>query len=354
MRLGLAIVLLISVASADPRPATPAKPDRAFLASGRKLAAAGKHKEAIAAYEKYLAVAPDDEVFNAELGWSAFQLKDYVRAEAATRRAIKNGKDPGYRTDPQARPKGAALYNLGLILDAQGKRADAAQALVDSLAARPSKVVREKLQELDATRAAAVDALKPANLAGPFTSAHDKCDDCEASLKPGKAALAKPFEAVEVVQRWHALALAVQVGGKWYRVEVPGPPPCGGTAGQLQRATAVTRGTITQLEVDYTANGACESLSGGHENDWSVKSRNTIVIGVGPSGVPSATAPIPTSLTAVHKVDGAEYGSTKARGTIAWRADGSLDLAGTFENAVEDPSEPSTDDLLGHHLLAFP
>ena len=83
----IACLVLVSAASAEPTEADKKK-IAAAVAKGRELEGKGKHAEAIAAYEQALAITPDDELANAELGWAAFQVKDYKRAEAATRMAI--------------------------------------------------------------------------------------------------------------------------------------------------------------------------------------------------------------------------------------------------------------------------
>ena len=105
------------------------------------------------------------------------------------------------------------------------------------------------------------------------------------------------------------------------------------------------------IEIDFTANGGCSSLSGGHDNDWSVASRNTMLVGVGASGVPWATQPIRTYIKAVHKVDGSEYATTNASAKLTWAADGAFELSGTFDSPVD---QVELGDLLGRHVLAFP
>src|ERR1700760_2991103 len=122
----LALMLVAATASAAPDPK--------LLATARNLEGSGKHAEAVAAYENYLKGAPDDAAANAELGFAALQAKDYPKAEAATRLAIAHAPKGAYLHDPNGKLRGTALYNLGLIQEAQNKPADAATSYKESQA----------------------------------------------------------------------------------------------------------------------------------------------------------------------------------------------------------------------------
>ena len=105
-----------------------------------------------------------------------------VAGEGSTRKprprraaAIAHAPKGAYLHDPNGRARGAALYNLGLIQEAQGKPKDAATSYKDSQASRPSRVVREKLQKLDPVVAAIADPLAPVRLAGPFKDIRELC-----------------------------------------------------------------------------------------------------------------------------------------------------------------------------------
>ncbi len=141
---------------------------RAAMADGRKLGRAGDHAGAVAAFDRALAVQPDDPGALSELGWEAFLGRSLDRAEAATRRAVAAATEP--------RLKAASLYNLGRVLEERGRRDAAAAAYAESLHARPSRTVREQLAKIDPAAAAAADPLKPVPLAGPFPSLAAFCD----------------------------------------------------------------------------------------------------------------------------------------------------------------------------------
>ncbi len=110
------------------------------LARGRKLAKAGKHDAAIAAFEKALEAKPRDATANSEISWAALQAGDLDRAERAARAAVRDGKT--------AQVRAASLYNLGLILEKLEKKPEAVTALERSFAMRPNDTVERKLFDL--------------------------------------------------------------------------------------------------------------------------------------------------------------------------------------------------------------
>ena len=372
---------LASQAAADPpeRSAAETKRLAALLDQGRSLEAHGKHAEAIAAYTSYLATVPDDAVANAELGWAAFQAKDYKHAEAATRLAIAHAPPPTYVNDPAGRPRGAALYNLGQIQEANGAPKDAAVSYAESIAARPSRAALARLQALDPAVAATVDPLAPARLPGPFPSVRDACRDwlvrhqlktdetwgddgsCDKpdaiAVRPGK--LAAPFEAIvafELIDR-SELEVAVKLHDGWYLMSYPGKQNrgqmhCGGTAFTVKRPTQVG----PMLRIEYrSSNDGCS-----HRSDlWGWDERGTIAIGVGTSGRPSATPPILTSQIEwwQHDDEQTKHRTTDATATIAWGQAGVLDVTGRVTHVPKralDPDDLDPENLLGHHVIVFP
>lgn len=110
------------------------------LSRGRKLAKAGKHAEAIAAFDKALEAKPRDATANSEISWAALKTGDLDRAERAARASVRDGKT--------AKLRAASLYNLGLILEKRGKKPEAVTALQRSFALRPNDTVKNKLFEL--------------------------------------------------------------------------------------------------------------------------------------------------------------------------------------------------------------
>src|SRR5689334_17381236 len=77
------------------------------LKEGRRLSRAKDWPGAIKAFERALAVSPDDARVLADLGWVAFQANDLVRADSANKRALANAKEPQLRAP--------ILYNVGRV-----------------------------------------------------------------------------------------------------------------------------------------------------------------------------------------------------------------------------------------------
>jgi tetratricopeptide (TPR) repeat protein len=346
-----------------------------LLDKARVLEAQGKHAAAVAAYEAYLQTAPDDATASAELGFAALQAKDLAKAEAATRLAIAHAS-----SDTDAKVRGAALYNLGMIQEAQNASKEAAVSYKESLASRPSRAARERLQKLDAAVAATIDPFAPAQLAGPFHDLADACRDwlvkhdgsasdtwgehgsCASldMIAVPKVKLALPFlelVAFEMADR-SSLDLGVRTAEGWFMYEYTGngrrsPAHCGGTTFTLAPPANVSL-PLSALHVAYRSQGSCFH----REEEWSWDERGTIVIGVGASHVPSASpAPIVTAQTEITGDDAKHWHDTDAKLTVTWNRDGTLDVTGTIHHSA--PLWNGSDDLdpelvLGHHVLAFP
>ena len=174
---------------------------RAAMDQATRAAKKGDHAAAMAAYDRALAIKPDDLGALTDQGWSAFQLRLYDRAEALSRRAISIGGSQ--------RREAAAQYNLGRILEARGDRAGAAAAYLESLQQRPSRTVREQLATVDSAAAAAADPLKPIEMLGPFARLVDFCQsrkeqegsDCPMPARGGRLEnLDRPYRDVVWIQ----------------------------------------------------------------------------------------------------------------------------------------------------------
>ncbi len=359
-----------------------AAPDPKLLAQGRALEAKGKHAEAVAQFEAYLKATPDDPVGNAELGLAALGAKDLPKAEAATRRAIAHAAKGQSAHDPDGRTRGAALFNLGLILEAEGKPKDAAAAYKDSLGAKPSRVAREKLQKLDPALAAAADPLATEKLAGPFADIKALCrawlagnkEDPTATwgdggscdkpdpIKLAAGKLAAPFLEVRAFQleSREDLEIAVRLADGWYHFEyVAGPDRsrahCGGT--EYSAKVLPMSVTVPQLRIEYRSKGSCDHGGNGHSREWGWDETGLVAIGVGPSGKPSAVRALPEADAEWERDDDGPKTTLRTTLKLAWGKDGALDVSGKLDAPpfdFADAAPYTADDLLGHHVLAFP
>jgi Flp pilus assembly protein TadD len=84
------------------------------LDEGRKLARAKEWAKALSAFDRALAVMPDDARVLSEVGWAAFQANQLDRAEHANARALANAKEPLVRAP--------ILYNMGRVAEGAGDR----------------------------------------------------------------------------------------------------------------------------------------------------------------------------------------------------------------------------------------
>jgi tetratricopeptide (TPR) repeat protein len=140
---------------------------RAAMDEAVRAAKKGKHAQAIAAYDRALAIKPSDQAALTDQGWSAFLLGALDRAEAITRKALAAGDE--------ARRKAAGFYNLGRILEQRGDKPGAIAAYGQSLELRPTRAVRERLATLDPAKAAEADPLEPVPMLGPFANPDAFC-----------------------------------------------------------------------------------------------------------------------------------------------------------------------------------
>jgi tetratricopeptide (TPR) repeat protein len=378
MRVAVAVVgILATTALADPQ-----RTVAQWLAAGRMYEGKGLHNDAMHAFTEGLKLAPEDVTLNAELGLAAYGAKKYEIAETATRMAIAHADVPKYHHDPAGKARGAALYNLGLIFEAQGRMPEATATYAESLQARSSRVVREKLGKLDAQLGALRDPLAPTRMPGPYATVREACRDAlkRAQQDPdsnwgdhrtctdpeiwklgGKPQLAPPFQALTVFQMddRSELDFAVEVDGTWYFGRLPGrasraPGHCGGTTFHVPVAMVVGG----QLRFSYTSSAdACEHGAMGHDRTWGWDERGVFAIAVGPLGVPSITPPIVTELVEWDQYDDQKKSTLVDLAlTPTWTKAG-VDLAGKLERPAKRPLGPDDDDpedLLGRHLLAFP
>lgn len=360
-----------------------AAPDDA-LRKARQLAAAGKHAEAVAALEQAVKAHPDDLAAQAELGFEAYKAKDYAKAEAVTRAVIAKVPAPKADADtdtgPVNRIRGAARFNLGLILEATNRPKDAAAAYADSLDARQSRAARTRLQKLDPALAAKHDSLAPEPLAGPFASLAESCDaelkeappdsppdwpDGESCATPPRIAIAgtprPPFDEVVAYQipPKVELQIAVRMGKQWYRYSFAsshdldvGLPHCGPTTYKAVRLGPIKR-EVPALQVEYTGlNDGCERREGpDHFDNWGWNERGVVVIGLGPSGKPSGMPALVTRAVDWDSEDGGKKQTSRSGLTLTW-APGALDVGGKVPPPGTEPLDAES--VLGHHLIAFP
>lgn len=357
---------------------------RAALVEGRALHHKGDYRAAIAAFERALAIDPDDPRALAELGWAAFFVPDLDLAEAKTRAALD-------RT-VEAKGKGAALYNLGRIAEQRGKTAEAIALYQQSLRERPNGTVRDRLATLDLAAATAHDVLTPVTLRGPFTTLKEYCaghtthDGATIPCDPDAAFPSEVYEGPTAIPRGEGpilearvlwapgvaapsteaevlVMLAIRTEKGWFvsptvaDVYNPGAFGIHGsmTARSLELADLVAGGA-PELSYRFVSNHYDSDMGINEYDDTSETS--LVICGIGASGKPSCTGAIPQEFRSERAIlfpeddePGAKHEGLyethyALRTTIA--ADGTITIAS--DDAVTDTVRP----LLGARRLMFP
>ncbi len=371
-------ILVVSLVCAFPAWAEPNQQATDLLRKGRAAEAKGKHADAAAALEAAAKLTPEDPAVLAELGWVDFELHDLTAAEMNTRGAVGRlplVTDDLFRNDKTNALRGAALYNLGQILEARANKEGAIVAYSDSLKARTNPVVSARLRKLDPAAADAADPLRPTAMQGPFASVGEFCKkvaapgssiggddaDCrcgEALANEGAKKLSRGFDDIAVFPRHgcadgvdQELDVAVKHGRSWYVTAVgtgtvnDGSGHCGQAEWHFAGVTfqpLASGGAIARVE--YATSGSCSHLA----NEWGWDNRSVVAIGIGPSDKPSATPDIAEKL--VDTDGGTTTRKPQVNDTLAWSKDGSLVITGTFANT----GLALGGDLRGAHHLVFP
>jgi tetratricopeptide (TPR) repeat protein len=377
--IALLLVLFATAALAGPAPKPTADEAKRFsdaLKRGRKLASAGNLDAAMAAFQEALAVMPEEPRALDEVGVVAWRKQELPLAEKTIRRAVELQSDQ--------RKRAAALYNLGRILEDRGDKKGAVDAYARSLHDRPNKIVRERLGTLDAAAAQSLDPLTPKPMAGPVASVKAWCkeqrsdcqrdpDDTDADGKPKKPlawscqakqklAVVPPFLEAQVVttscfdddRERHDVAhvLAARVGDGWYFFEV----------GEAHDSMRQTDELTSAAELKPLVAGGPPRVVVRTENQTAYRGMNATattrmaIVGVGPSGKPSATDPF--VIVTDSDEDDEETLETRAHHhgelPVRFLADDTVEV-GTPAKKKGHPFDADTlGALVGKHKVAFP
>jgi tetratricopeptide (TPR) repeat protein len=344
------------------------------LAQGRSAFAAKDFAKATEAFERALAASPGDARALSELGWAAFNAGDLARAESVLREATAKAT-----ADPKI--VAASWYNLGRVHEAKQDIAEAIVAYQHSLALRENRTVRERLGRLQAPPASETFSIAP--LVGPNATIEAWCAEhhrerasdtgfvgrCEIvrASSDGKVVRARALantgdllEAAFVLTNdevsdltYHHLALRTAAG--WF----VGPSLAldgDGGAGNVHFAL----GELTFETLELVPGGGDElmvrveesftDLDMGVDTLHDETSERRVACGIGRSGTPSCTSPIPLR-GRVRELVGSD--ETKVRSERSWRlrmhaADGAIVLAG--DDATVDPAHRA---WIGNHAIAF-
>jgi hypothetical protein len=355
------------------------------LEEGRKLHVEKDYQGAIKAFEKALAAKPNDPQALSELGYAAYFDKNYSYALECTQKAIDNSTDKELR--------GAAYYNLALILEETGKKSKAIDALVTSYTERPNRVVREKLAKLDAAKAAQLDPAAPKQMQGyyddidawclvtrPITDINEEEPpyNCRAdeeltqgvlNIKPGTAYknirfVYKSTSEMEDAEKDYYIAIQTKKG--WYvskPLEYIYNPGAMGISNEITidkiEIKELVGGGEPEIRIDYTVVRADSDMAGAIINTNTNKS--TVFCGLTSYGTPSCTDPIQTANsteTDTEFWDEEELGpKPKTEPPTSWNlnislSDGQLEIKqGTLKGIKSLPASAKA--ILGKRAFSF-
>ena len=120
------------------------------LEEGRRKSRVKDFFGALSAFDRALALAPDDARVLSEVGWAALNAGDLTRADAANRRALANVKEKTLRAQ--------ILYNAGRVAEAKKDSEAARKAYAESLALRDNAEVKKRLDGVSGSGATAASS----------------------------------------------------------------------------------------------------------------------------------------------------------------------------------------------------
>lgn len=373
----VALALATAPLLAGPRSDADEKTFGAALAKGRALEVKGKHADAITAFQAALKIDADDATALAELGLVQYVQKDLPAAEATMRQAVLHAPDGTYPGDPAARIRSAALYNLAKIQTDRGDTAGAIVTYRDAAKVRATRAVRSELAKLDRDAAAALDPFAPARLSGPFESIAAACTDSTVRNGFGKGDQAKTQCEHPTTFRYEGrgkppspapirdlvlfvtddrteLDIAVKLDAGWYVSAITDTRDrCRNTELRWKAATDASTAGHVRLHVEYTSTGSCSHDGMGHTREWGWSQRVVVAIGIGASGVPSATPPVFSRMTEWQRTDDqSKLECTDIALVPTWGKDDALQIAGKLHDCWTPALD--TELVLGAHALSYP
>lgn len=341
------------------QPSAAEKRYRDALARGQERYRKGDWAGAIKAFKVALEASDDPVAWDA-LSAAALQAKNLPLAEQAAREVLEKTTD--------AELIATALLHLGRVEEARSNKAKAIETYRESLGRRLLPEARERLTALDPEATEQLNAWKPEPMKGPFATIEAYCGPaptvCGAPVGDVKGdreieAVSKPFQAVRLVSEHTrgdealcgedgcvAYVLAVQTSHGWFvtpPLAIASVSPWGFDHQSFAvevlelRDVAPAEGKEIILQMRITSvHGHAKGTTAGEQT-------GLLVLGVGPSQVPSASklVTIATSTTG--------GGGAEAHVDYDFK-DGALAITGDARRLGASPLR----NLLGAHRLRFP
>ena len=348
----------------------------AALQRARQAQAAGKLVAAAKALDECLQILPDDAVALTELGATQLRANQLDKAEATSRKAVARSQTVSVRA--------AALYNLGVILDKRGDKPGAIESYQGSLRLRTHPVVEAALRKLDpkladalrfvprVMRAVATSDAKALVKEQCWKSVADAWPDLDVepgdvaerftcTEAPTKLALAgTPFLDVKLLRsvanyNWpkEVDTLAIRTAQGWFLAPFERIWSNRWTESSAEVKSVelrdvgkspalVVRWTDTTDDWPWDLDPARMPYDGEGRQELTTY---VLVAGIGASGTPSATPPIPVAAAAAYGADDPKP-KASAQLVVTFPATGGIELAGP-EVARTKVAKNKFADLLG-------
>jgi len=300
--------------TAQPIESVPAKDYEKWLREANRRHQRKDYSGAVEAFKKALLARPDSAEALSELGWSAYFAHDLTLAERSTRAALKASPAGDNKL------RGAAYYNLGVVLEELGRKSEATEAFASSFAARPSTAARQRLSKLDTSAAEAALAIRAAKLDGPLPTLSSICEgDITTCFIPGSEKYSDPsltgpnalgsrgpYKSAHVVGNrsgpYGMHSLAIETASGWYvkglfqsNMAVSGAWTGGGEIESLEYRDAIA-GAPTEILLTYKYSGATGGSIDPSQYEES-SNRSLIICGLSGEGAPACSEAITLELT---------------------------------------------------------
>ncbi|HMA94052.1 MAG TPA: tetratricopeptide repeat protein [Polyangiaceae bacterium] len=298
-----------------------------WIGEGRRRHQSKDYLGAVEAFAKALVARPNASEALVEMGWAAYLAEDLELAERSTRAALGVPNDSSLR--------GAALYNLGVILERVGKPNAAVQSLKESFQTQPSTAAREHLTRLDPVAADEMLAIRAVLLKFPFPTL-DCPTDARRCLAPDRPAdwrrmrvgISKldprpPYERIGLmsVERidFGDYSLAIRTAAGWYTKQLFFEAASGSLRGSGKiesiKYQDVISGAPSEIVATYSYWQFTGDLIPGEELE-KVSGRAIVICGMGANQVPACTEPIELEST-TQKGGGESQTTYRLRVTLA-------------------------------------
>jgi tetratricopeptide (TPR) repeat protein len=291
---------------------------QAALQAGRLAAGQGQLEAARQQLRQAVKLDPESRTASAELGWVMYQLKDLDAAERALRWAVHFHERP--------RVQAGRLYQLGQVLAAQGKQAEAVQryqeawqlghdpVMLAALKALDPSVVVTSWPSMQPLQEASLQAMQAAMQAAVDQDIFGDCTQTEVKLASGGALKRAFLVSTKDYSLDSNVKLWVQTHLGWFSTLVGKAETHREEGSTIKVLSAKAVGNLVELRIQFIKNYWVRQASGMPQRQSGSDGDNYLyVLGIGKSGRPSLSSGIyfASFRSAEQEHAGIEYSGSK-------------------------------------------